>query len=394
MNAISKFQLPIANLLATAALALVISHSSFVIAPAAPATITISKSDTVSVNVTGISGGDGAAAAKILQNDLALSGLFNITSSGAGFIISGVSGGATLDGKVADAAGRVVLAKTYGGSARARVHQFADDIVETITGKRGIASTKIAFVATKSGRKEIYTADADGAGVQQLTRDGNISVAPDISTDGRRLLYTGYKSGYADVYLIDLASGARNRIIKYPGTNSGATFSPDGGKIAVTLSKDGNPELYVTGGGGGFPRRLTRTRGVESSPAWSPDGGEIIYSSDDRGGPQLYRIGAGGGGERQLATGFGYCTEPNWSPDGSKVAFSVRSGGGFDIAILNLGGGGTRTVGSGESPAWGADSRHLIYASGGSIVMLDTQTGKKSTLISGVGKATEPTWSR
>ena len=40
------------------------------------------------------------------------------------------------------------------------------------------SSTKIAFVGSRTGKKEIYVADADGAGVHQLTNDGTISVGP------------------------------------------------------------------------------------------------------------------------------------------------------------------------------------------------------------------------
>jgi TolB protein len=344
--------------------------------------VTVSKSDKLPIAIAGLSPAD----AKVLQNDLTLSGAFNVVPAGsAQFLVQS-------PGTVADRAGRTVLQKP-GGTGRAAMHAFADDIVETLTGARGFARTKIAFVATKTGKKEIYTCDADGAGLVQLTRDGAISVAPSLSADGRRLLYTGYQSGYADVYEIALGSGARNRIMKYPGTNSGAAFSPDGGRIAVTLSKDGNPELYVTGSGGGGARRLTRTAGVESSPTWSPDGSEIIYSSDDQGGPRLYRISASGGGARAIATGHGYNTEPNWSPDGKKIAFNVRSGG-FQVAIHDLAGGGTRIVGEGQDPAWGANSRHVIFASGGALVLLDTLTGQRTTLVSGLGRISEPTWSR
>jgi TolB protein len=356
-------------------------------------TITISKSDKLAVAISTLSGADGAQAAKILQNDLAMSGYFNLVpAASAAFIISGTSG-SSLAGNVADRAGKTVLSKTYNGDARRKVHAFADEIIETLTGNKGIASSKIAFVGTRTGKKEIYLADADGAGVHQLTNDGSISVGPRLSPDGRSLVYTGYKSGYADVYEIDLASGARNRIIKFPGTNTGASYSPNGRELAVIVSKDGNPELYTTSAGGGGARRLTRTPGVESSPTWSPEGDEIIYSSDDRGGPQLYRISAGGGSGRLLSTGHGYNTEPNWSPDGKKVAFTVREGG-FSIAILDLGSGNVRTVASGQGPAWGADSRHLIYADGGAVILLDAQTGQKTTLISGLGKISEPTWSR
>jgi TolB protein len=362
---------------------LLVAAAAPVFAEEIPA-VTVSKSDKLPIAISGLPPAD----AKVLQNDLTMSGFFSIVpASSAQFTVSSFG--------TVDARGRAtpVLQKTYSGSGRARVHAFADDIVDTLTGNPGIASSKIAFVATKTGKKEIFTCDADGSGIVQLTNDGSISVAPNLSPDRRNLVYTGYKSGYADVYEINLGSGARNRIMKYPGTNSGATFSPDGSRLAVTLSKDGNPELYVTGSGGGGAHRLTRTPGVESSPTWGPNGDDLIYSSDDRGGPQLYRISSGGGSARLISTGHGYCTEPSWSPDGKRVAFNTR-GGGFQVTILDLASGSTRTVGEGQDPAWGANSRHIIFASGNSLVMLDTITNQRTTIASGLGKISEPTWSR
>ena len=99
---------------------------------------------------------------------------------------------------------------------------------------------------------------------------------------------------------------------------------------------------------------------------------------------------------RHIATGYGYCTEPNWSPDGKRVAFNVREGGGFAVAVLDLGGGTARVVASAdaERPAWGADSRHLLYSDGSSVVILDVPTGKKTRVAGNVGKVSEPTWSR
>ena len=275
-----------------------------------------------------------------------------------------------------DSRGSVVLQKTYSGGARATAHQFADDIIETITSSKGFANTKIAFVSNRTGRKEIYVADYDGRNLRQLTHDNSISVAPALSWNGRKLAYTGYLSGYADIYLVDLGSGARNRIIKFPGTNSGAAFSPDGSRIACTISKDGNPELYIVDSNGSSPRRLTHTPTVESSPSWSPDSSQIIYSSDERGSPQIFRIGVGGGSGEYIPTGFGYCTKPNWSPDGKKIAFTVRQGS-FSIAVKDLTSGATRIVASGEDPVWGADSRHLIYCSedNSSLILLDTANG-------------------
>ncbi len=356
-------------------------------------TITISKGDKISLTVSALSGSEGAATTKTLQNDLTSSGYFTL-SPNASYTARGSTSGGSLQGQVADHSGGTVLSKTYSGSARENAHHFADDIVETLTGHKGFATSRIAFVATRSGKKEVYVADYDGTNVRQLTHDGVISVHPSISPDGRRIAYTGYQSGYPDVYVIDLTSGSRNRIVNFPGTNSGAAFSADGGRIALSVSKDGNPEIYTVGANGGGARRLTHTRGAESSPTWSPGGDELIFAYDDGHGPQLYKISAGGGSAQQIPTGHGYCTEPNWSPDGKKVAFNIRGGGSFQVVVLDLNGGGTRILSSGQNPVWGADSRHLMFTEGGGLFMLDTVTSRKSKVLDGVGKITEPSWSR
>lgn len=357
------------------------------------ATITVRKGDTTSIAMKPFAGPEGAAASKVVERDLDLSGLFSITPGDrASFSVGATAGGGSIQGTVTDGRGSVVLQKSYSGGTRAAAHAFSDDIVETISGQKGIAASKIAFVSTRTGRKEIYTADYDGANVRQLTSDNSISVAPTLTRDGSRLAYTGYQSGYADIYLVDLASGARNRIIKFPGTNSGASFSPDGSRLACTLSKDGNPELYVLGANGSGARRLTKTPAVESSPTWSPDGSEIIYSSDERGGPQLFRISSAGGSGRLIPTGYGYCTEPSWSPDGKKVAFTVRQGG-FQIAVLDLATGAVRILASGQDPVWGANSRHLIFSNDSALNLLDTVKGRVTPVVTGLNRVSEPAWS-
>jgi TolB protein len=356
-------------------------------------TITVRKSDALNVAFTGIAGSDGTLASKVVQNDLMLAGWFALVQPGmASFTVSGTFAGGVLQGKVAKGS-EVVLSKNYSGSPRMAAHQFVDDIVQALTGHKGIATSTIAFVSNRSGRKEIYLADYDGSNGRQLTHDNALSVSPALTPNGRRLAYTGYQAGYADIYVVDLATGARVRLVKFPGTNSGARFSPDGNLLACTVSKDGNPELYVVGLNGGA-RRLTHTRGAESCPSWSPDAAEIIYSCDESGAPQLYRISSNGGSGRLVPTGFGYCTEPSWSPDGQRLVFNIRSGGGFSIAVMDLNGGGARIVAQGENPVWGADSRHIVYSTGSTISLLDVPTGKSVPVISGLGKVTEPTWSR
>lgn len=358
--------------------------------------ITIHKRDRIPVAVLKISGTSGAIITHVLRNDLNLSKRVTcVEKSKASYIVSGNMLGTIFLGQLMAASGECVLSKNYQNNCRMMAHLFADDIVQTITGKRGIASKRVAFVSTRTGKKEIYLCDYDGGMVEQVTHDGNLSVRPTLNSDGTKLAYTGYLSGYADIYLVNLLTGARCRLVRFPGTNSGAAFAPDGNRIACTVSKDGRPEIYVVNMLEGKASRVTtRAYGVKSSPTWSTDGREIIYVGDETGGPQLYQVNIISGMAERIHTGFSYCTEPNWSPDGSKVAFNVWNEDCLTIAVKDLVTGESKLLVPGENPTWGADSRHLIFTNGNSLVLLDSHTKRTTQLLSGYGRISEPYWAQ
>jgi TolB protein len=140
-------------------------------------------------------------------------------------------------------------------------------------------------------------------------------------------------------------------------------------------------------------RRVNAGPGVPSAPTWSPDGQELAFSLDGGAGPRLM-VASLSRGPRAVATGFTHVTDPDWSPDGSRLAFTVRQGGRQHVAVLSLVRGVTRILAPGHSPAWGANSRHLILSTGSSLVRCDTETGQSRELISGMGQISEPTWTK
>ncbi|MCC7519310.1 MAG: PD40 domain-containing protein [Verrucomicrobiae bacterium] len=358
----------------------------------------VKPGDVITLRVAPFGGAAGAEATKILTADLERSGWFKIVGSGGDYAVEGSASAGSVQSKVFRSNGTPVASPSASGELRRAVHAVADAIVEKITGNKGIASARIAFISDKSGHKELYVSDYDFFNVVRLTSDNSIVVAPAFNRAGTRLAFTSYRSGYPDVYVADYPSGARRVVARYPGLNAGAAFSPDGARLALTLSKDGNPELYVMSAGGSNLQRLTRTRGGESSPSWSPDGSRIAYASDDGGRPQIYVIPSSGGRAQRVSSG-GYCTEPSWSPDGKRIAYSVRSGGGFAVCAVGAEGGGAETLyanGSCEDPDWAPDSRHLIFArTSGSrtdLYLLDTTRKDAVQITRNFGNCTQPSW--
>ncbi len=387
MNCLSR---PSVCLALAGALALVLTPAH------AQVTVVASALPTVSVELSGALGG---GAGEIVANDLRRTG--EIAPSGgasAQYLATGVASEGGITGQLLEKrTGSVLFNQTFSGHGRLAAHEFADAVTKAVTGLPGFAASKLAFVSSQTGAKELYLADIDGCNVREITHDNTISASPALSHNGGKIAYTSYKSGYADVYLIDVSTGSRTRIAYFPGINSGPSFSPDDAHLALTLSKDGNPEIYTISTSGSIENRITRTRGAETSPSWSPDGNQLVYCSDDHGTPQLYISSSSGVTDMDhLVTGNAYCTKPDWSPDGKSIAFTTRIGGQFQIGVFDvaLRTGHLITGDGGQDPAWTRDSRHLVYSNHGHLYLLDTATRKVVPIELSVSGCGEPTVSR
>ncbi len=366
------------------------------LAPLFAAEIIVEQNRKVNVEVAAFAGADGELIRRVVSDDLRRTSLIE-PSAVAPLIVNATYAGNTLQGKLfSRSSGKDLLQKTYTGDSRKIAHEFADDLTEALTGVTGFATSRIAFISTTTGNKELYTSDMDGVGIRRLTTDKSISTGPAWSPDGSTIAYMSYKSGYPDVYIVKLAQGIRTRIAGFPGINTGPAFSPDGKQIALTLSKDGNPEIYTMSSQGGLPNRITRTRGTETSPSWSPDGSRIVYNSDDRGSTQLYIVPASGGDPEKINLSGTYNSDPTWSPDGKKIAYTARAGGGFSVWVYDLEkrSAAQASPGSGEDPSWTRNSRHLVYSSGGALHVLDTLTKQAVRIENGLSACTEPNVTR
>ena len=231
-----------------------------------------------------------------LKFDLYVQGFSFVAPAAAQYQISGGNNG-NVSGRVVDLISKQTkLAHSYSGATpRRQAHAFADDIVEAITGRKGIAQTKIAFKVAAGGNGEIYVADFDGHNAQAVTHDNTIVAAPAWVPGRLALYYTSYARGNPDIYYHNLGTGQRRVIAGYSGLNTSAAVSPDGSKLAMILSRGGSPDVWVCNADGTNLRQMTATDEDESSPCWSPNGQLICFARKNRRTP---RAGQGAGRRR------------------------------------------------------------------------------------------------
>ncbi len=251
---------------------------------------------------------------------------------------------------------------------------FCDAAIEKLTGEPGVASSRIAFVASsQDGKvKEIYVSDIIGRRIRQVTRHNSLAVSPRFSADGRRLLYTSYHRGRQVLYLTAPNAKTTRAISWRPGLNLAPAWSPVADQLVLSLSPDGRADLFLTEA---VPprrkqvrilKRLTRKSGINVSPSWSPDGQRIAFVSDRSGSPQIYVMEVASGATRRLTFEGAYNTAPSWSPKGDAIAYASLAGGTYQIFTISPEGGTptqvTKSWGSHEDPDWSPDGRQIVFA--------------------------------
>ncbi|HTZ99527.1 MAG TPA: hypothetical protein VMB02_04285 [Candidatus Aquilonibacter sp.] len=308
----------------------------------------------------------------------------------------------------------IALQKIYRGQpteqdARQLAHRFADDIIAVLSGGQpGIAQTQIAFVSGRTGNKEIWVMDYDGANQHQITHLNSISLTPRWSPDATRIAFTCYVPfrGVTSAQIC-IYSTASNRLIAFPrfrGTNSSPAWSPDGQQLAFMSSINGDPAIYEARADGTHLHRVTFGAGVATSPVWNPKTGkQIVFVSDRAGDPALYLSDADGSNAQKIdLPDMGYVIDPSWSPNGQLLAFSWRRpSGNYDIYVMDIVSHQlvelTKDEARNERPSWAPDGRHLVFEStrtGTRQIWTMLADGSEPRQLTFQGQSESPSWSQ
>lgn len=276
---------------------------------------------------------------------------------------------------------------------RAVAHRISDLIYEKLTSEKGLAGTRIAYVAFGHGAYYLVVSDADGHNPQVILRSSQPIMSPSWSPDGSRLAYVSFEGRRAQIIVQDVYTGARRSVSAAPGINGAPSWSPDGRRLVFTLSQDGNPEIYALDLASQYPVRLTSSSSIDTEAVWLPDG-SIIFTSDRGGSPQLYRIGPGGGAPQRLTFQGDYNARPAVSPDGRYIAMVHRRGSRFYIAVLDLQTRQFRVLTAGgldESPSFAPNGKAIIYSNGRGVATVSVDGGASQD-IALRGNARDAAW--
>lgn len=235
---------------------------------------------------------------------------------------------------------------------------------------------RMAFVANKGGRDEIYLVNADGSNPLLLTKvpanDGDTGLT--WSPDGRRIAFTSDRSGRHlwHIWVMNADGTHAQRLTSSHGDFAPA-WSPDGKHIAFLSDREGKYGVYTMDSNGDNQHLLARVSNGMLSLSWSPDSKNIAFDNIS----YVYILGVDKDNQEpspgilspdwQIKGNY-----PAWSPDGKQIAFvrEVSSGGHSrdEIFVINVDLSGERQLTFHDNPtgyfqpSWSPDGQYLAFS--------------------------------
>ncbi len=214
--------------------------------------------------------------------------------------------------------------------------------------------------------EQICIMNADGSGFRRLTtEDGVRHFYPSLSPDGSRVVYSQYRQGNVyEIYELSLIDGVARRLTDRLGILVAPEISPDGKSIVFAR---GSPTsdlsyLWLMNRDGSNPHRIFS--GVGWDPTWSPDGQRVLFASNMDGSDQLYVIGLDGSAPRRLTSLPALRGRSDWSSLGQIVTYSGESWN-RELFLMNSDGSGLRQVsppgGNSQGPSFSPDGNWIAF---------------------------------
>lgn len=168
-----------------------------------------------------------------------------------------------------------------------RANSISDFIYYKIFGKKSFFNENLTFVKESENKYTLMVSDYEGANSKEVLISPEPIMSPDISPDGKFLVYVSFEKLRPAIFLQNIATKERKVISSFKGVNGYPKFSNDGKKILMSLSKDGDADLFVYDVSNSTLTKITNEKGNEISPEWISDT-DFLFSSDKNGNPLTY----------------------------------------------------------------------------------------------------------
>ncbi|MBF2054163.1 MAG: PD40 domain-containing protein [Candidatus Sericytochromatia bacterium] len=182
------------------------------------------------------------------------------------------------------------------------------------------------LASPRSGNWEIYQTPAEAGEWQNLTRYPASERYPDLSPDGRQIVFASDRNGSFDLYLMDRAGDNLRELTRSPFPDTTPRWSPDGRTIVFVSERNDRAEnLYLVALDSKDVTRLSQAEHTHYDPDWFPDGQRLVCVGWKDGQSELYRLDLKTRQPVALTRDGRPKRQPAVSPDGKALLYAVMA---------------------------------------------------------------------
>ena len=173
--------------------------------------------------------------------------------------------------------------------------------------------SKLAIVLTYGANSQVYTINADGSGLNRITKGGAIDTEPTWSSDAKWIYFTSDRGGKPQIYKVSATGGEPQRVTFEGAYNVSPRFSPDGKSLAMIRNDGGKFRVALQDLTSGQVQLLS-DGAQDESPSFAPNGRVILYATRSSGHGALAAVSSDGRVKQRLNESGGDIREPAWGP--------------------------------------------------------------------------------
>ncbi len=218
-----------------------------------------------------------------------------------------------------------------------------DPIVVTVTAtepaiKPDEPAGRIVYTCSING-DEVCIINSDGTDWRQLTNSNFASYNASLSVDGNSMVYVVGDGNKSEINEMELSSGKTNQLTELGKALGSPEISPDGKRIIFHYRSGNNAvKLWIMNRNGSDPHEFYSKSGNDVHDAtWSPDGTQILFAMGKNDSNKLYIMDFNGRDPRVVNDTIDTRGRSDWSVNN---LISFDQGGPFahDVYLMNMDG--------------------------------------------------------